>query len=221
MFMARGGYISTEAAVRKLNAVLDSRDRAHQILIDALVSEQLAARGKPVLPKPSSRPEDGPLKLRDVSTEVEPSNYGAENSIPGAFWANTCPSSMRNWNLKDGFVFVAEADPCAYSAVKLEERAVNALVRKFDPKRCTEPKKPRRRKRTANWEEWISALATCIMDRTVHQGLSQNQVLKRVNDRLEDWGLDPCEDSTMAPAVSAVLMRLKELAATKTQHLKT
>ncbi len=219
--MARGGYISTEIAVRKLNAVLGSRERARQILIDALVSEELPARGKPIPPEPPSCQKRDPMLLRDISTSFKPPKYGSETAIPGSFWTDAYPSEVDKWRLQEGFVFSSDSDPDAYSAVKLEEKTVNALVRKFDPERATVPKKSRQRKRTARWPEWIAALTTCVKDHIVHGNLTQQQVLDEVNNRLENWDLEPCKDPTMGPAASEVLKRLNELAATETKQRKT
>lgn len=153
------------------------------------------------------------MVLRYISSDLEPSQYGAEAAIPSSFWTDANPSDLREWSFQTGFVFKSDAEPCAYSAVKLEEKVVNALVRKHDPERGKEEKKPRQRRRTAAWPEWIAALVVSVRNQSVFAAQRQGVALEKVNEQLDAWDLDPCEDPTMGPATSEVLRRLRELAA--------
>ena len=207
--MARGGWISPNVAVNKVHEVVDFRSDAERLLLDHLMSGSLVARGRKVIGY-ESPPESDKMVLRDISNYHFTPKLDAEVSeVPKTIWLEFDHDADGKFLWKKNFINIAEIENSGHFVdISLRESEVNALIKKVRERNtATEPKPPVRRRRRAEWHDWVAALATLAHEHSIIVDMSRNDLLDLVTARLRKWGLDELPISTVGPTASAVIER--------------
>lgn len=209
--MARGGYISAGKAISKLFRTTGSRSEAERLIIDALISGMLRSRGRPQMPKEMSKPiNGGNMSLRDLSSSYGDVEVGELAEIPSSFWQNLSIYTVECWDWFSGNLFNnnAKEDVLIYVDVYFEEKGLNQLEKLRKPVKPVAEKKPRLR--NASWHEWVAAVATIAAEQQILPTMTSSDLRSRIDAKLEKWGLEEKEITTVAPTIRAILKRFNE-----------
>ncbi|WP_430386735.1 hypothetical protein [Blastomonas fulva] len=207
--MARGGYVRTEIAVNQLFMVVGERNKAKQFLVDALISGAMSAKGRRIRewrrdPTPKGSLRD--LTADDPSLEAILDEIG---DIPTNYWADLSEKNGRKFDWKDGQFWGGHVDHHGYQDVVFREKDINALLVLHKESARAAPH-PKERLRNSTWDDWVAAVAIVASEQKIVGGMKQDDLFGLVNAKLQEWGLEEKEISTVSPAASAILRRFRE-----------
>ena len=214
--MPRGGIESTRIALERISDVLGSADAAKHVLVDALRSGEVEAKGRPVIgwwTEPLADPSatDTLLRRQDTDEDLIPV-LGARKDVPPEYWAGLTLTSIQEWDWERGALINSEwMDEVhdGYGEVVLKTRQVNALKNRLT--HIVHSEVPEERARHSSWDTWIAVLAVLVRNEEVHSGTSQAKLLAAVAELMAEWGYSEKSESTVAPAATAVLRRFREI----------
>ena len=208
--MARGGYIRPEIAIKKLFKVTGSREKSKQILVDALISKALEAKGRHAVGYTSDT-ELG-VTLRDL-TLGDPSfkwKLADFSEIDPDYWSGLNAVHIDEFGWEQGNIRCRTwSNHYGYQEVSFKERDVNALLalHKLQPDRGGKRKEylP-----DSTWEDWVAAVAVLAAEQRISGTMNRAVLLEQINTKLEAWSPSPKETSTVGPTARAIITRFRE-----------
>lgn len=215
--MARGGFVSVEVAVGRAYKVVGSLHDARVLVTEALITGSLHARGRPKAPARRTKRHSGKLVLRYLDSgiateEQEAEILGVVEDIPKVFWNDLSQKSWDAWDWSASRLSNRDAtgETQMYADVAVSERDLNSIIRLSGARlghQRTSVITKRERRRHLTWDDWVAAVAILAAEQKVTAGMSQTQFLDLVSNRLEDWGLEPKDNSTVRGTARAILDR--------------